>query len=156
MTTIGNTLFKIAGILNFGIALLHVGIIFAGAPAYRYFGAGEKLAGLAEAGSPVPALVTFLLVVVFTLFGAYAFSAAGSLRPLPFLLPVSLIVGIIYSCRGLSVLPQIRMLIQTSETISLHHVLFSLVALSIGVMHVLATAANWKRLKSKQPEKENA
>lgn len=45
----GNLLLQIGGILSFAIALLHQGIIFAGAPECRYFGTGEKIAEMAEA-----------------------------------------------------------------------------------------------------------
>ncbi|MBC7983974.1 MAG: hypothetical protein H7Y02_08975 [Candidatus Obscuribacterales bacterium] len=41
-------------------AMLHVGIIFVGAPWYRFFGAGEDMARKAEAGSWYPALITRL------------------------------------------------------------------------------------------------
>lgn len=44
---------RLAGFLSSAIALLHIGIILLGAPAYRYFGAGEEMAaeqGLSRRG----------------------------------------------------------------------------------------------------------
>jgi hypothetical protein len=58
------------------VALLHVGIVLGGAPAYRFFGAGEELATLAEAGSRIPALVTLGLAGAFALSGLAAVLAA--------------------------------------------------------------------------------
>ena len=60
-------LFAIGGGLSFAVALLHIAIIFIGAPAYRYFGAGERMAQQAELGSWVPAIVTLVVAVVFYL-----------------------------------------------------------------------------------------
>ena len=55
------------GILSAAASGLHIAIIFAGAPWYRFFGAGERMAKLAEAGSWRPAVVTagiaFILLV---------------------------------------------------------------------------------------------
>jgi hypothetical protein len=64
------------GLLSAGIALLHVVIIFVGAPAYRYFGAGEQMAQQAEAGSHLPALVTAAVTLFFALFAYYALAVA--------------------------------------------------------------------------------
>jgi putative oxidoreductase len=50
-------------------ALLHVLIIFGGAPWYRFFGAGETMAGMAEAGSPVPGLVTGAIAALLATWG---------------------------------------------------------------------------------------
>ncbi|HWN41645.1 MAG TPA: hypothetical protein VNW71_05455, partial [Thermoanaerobaculia bacterium] len=55
----------VAGWLSVAIAALHVEIVFFGAPAYRYFGAGEDMARQAEAGSFVPAAMTLAIAAVF-------------------------------------------------------------------------------------------
>lgn len=54
----GNPWLITAAVLSGTAALLQVGCTFFGAPWYRFFGAGEKMARMAEAGSPVPAMVT--------------------------------------------------------------------------------------------------
>ncbi len=48
----------VAAGLSFLLVVLHVFIIAAGAPAYRYFAAGESMVRPAEQGSPIPGLVT--------------------------------------------------------------------------------------------------
>ncbi len=70
-------------IFSAAVAVLHLVAIYYGAPAYRYFGAGEELASMAEAGSAIPGLVTFGIAVLFLVLAAYALAAAGALR-LPF------------------------------------------------------------------------
>jgi hypothetical protein len=67
------SLLNCAGVSSACVAALHVVIIFVGAPAYRYFGAGEPMARLSEQGSTTPALVTAGLTVVFGVWAAYAF-----------------------------------------------------------------------------------
>jgi len=81
----GNKWLKIGGILSLAVALLHLVIIFIGAPAYRYFGAGEEMAKGAESGSLFPAMMTLVLVAIFAIWGLYAFSGAGMFRQLPLL-----------------------------------------------------------------------
>lgn len=62
---------------------LHVAVIVGGPDWYRFFGAGEEMARAAERGSLVPALVTLAIAAILAGWAAYAFSAAGVLRPLP-------------------------------------------------------------------------
>lgn len=45
-------------------AMLHLGCIVFGAPWYRFFGAGEGMAGLAEAGSVMPAAIAMGIAAV--------------------------------------------------------------------------------------------
>lgn len=96
----------IGGSLSAAIAALHMIIILAGGPAYRYFGAGEDLTRLAESGSPIPALLTACIAFVFAGFAAYGLSGAGVLGRLPFLRAGLLAIASIYLLRGLSVFPQ--------------------------------------------------
>ena len=88
------------GSLSITIALLHIFIILVGAPAYRFFGAGEEMAGWAEQGQPWAALITLGLVGVFVVWGLYAFSGAGTMRRLPLLRWALLVIAAIYRCAG--------------------------------------------------------
>jgi hypothetical protein len=72
-----------AGWLSVAASLLHVACIFGGPDWYRFFGAGEQLARAAERGSPVPAIMTAVIAAILATWAAYAFSAAGLIRPLP-------------------------------------------------------------------------
>lgn len=125
---------------SFLVALLHVHVIVKGAPAYRFFGAGEKLASLAEQGSWLPALLTGGITVVFLVFAAYYVAAAGWISELPMMRAGMVLIAAIYSLRGAIVLPALlfRMNISRFDLWS------SLVSLAIGFVHCLAT---WMYLK---------
>lgn len=137
----GQFLLKAGGLLNFAVALLHLAIIFIGAPAYRYFGAGEQMAQWAEAGSPIPAAVTFCLVILFTVAGLYAFSAAGAFRKLPLWMLALLVIGGIYTLRGALIIPAIFILLTAGpDSLLVREIVFSLVALIIGVLYLIGAA----------------
>ena len=88
------------GLLTGIVALLHVAIILGGAPWYRFFGAGERMAQLAARGSSVPAQATAIIAAVFGLWMLYALSGAGVIRRLPFLRLVLSLIAAIYLLRG--------------------------------------------------------
>ncbi len=62
-----NILFVVCAVLNAAVAVLHIGCIYYGAPWYRFFGAGEQMAILAEQGSIQPTIITTGIVLVVTL-----------------------------------------------------------------------------------------
>src|SRR5438034_2901381 len=86
-----------AGLLSAAIALLHVVIIFVGAPAYRYFKADEQVARQAESGSLLPAFRTGLATLVFAVFAFYALAAAKLVPPPPLLRTGLITIGILYA-----------------------------------------------------------
>jgi hypothetical protein len=155
MTGRGTALLKIGGVLNLGVALVHVAIPFFGAPAYRYFGAGEGMATWAEQGSSLPGAITFGLAAVFALFGLYAFSAARAVRRLPLLTPVVLAVGGIFALRGGLGIP-VAILIQENSTPVAANVAFSLVALAIGLLYLVGYAMVKDQLIAASPGPQEA
>jgi len=144
----GKTLLTLGAWLNFGIALLHAIIIFVGAPGYAYFGAAE-LAPLAEQGSPIPAAITAVLVLIFIAFGLYALSGAGRFRRLPLLRAALVFIGAIFTVRGLAVIFEIIYLARGVEY-PLRYAVFSAVALIVGLFYLIGAAQRWNDLKIKQ------
>lgn len=142
----GKRSLTIAGWLSAAIAVLHVIIVFLGAPAYRYFGAGEELARQAEAGSPLPAALTLFIAVGFAVFSLYALSGAGSIRRLPLLRTGLVAIGLIYTLRGLSLIPELLQLSRQSEWVMPRHLVFSLVSLTIGIAYLWGTLRAWPTL----------
>ena len=122
------------------VALLHVYVIVQGAPAYRSFGAGEALAGMAERGSWLPALLTAVITAVFLVFAAYYLSGAGLLPPLPF--PKLAMIGIaaIYTLRGAMVAMALHAPMSPFDFYS------SLVSLLVGLLHAGAVWLAWPAL----------
>ena len=120
-----------AALSNVAIALLHVYVIAKGPEAYRFFGAGETLARMAETGSPVPTLLTAAITLAFLAFGVYYMAAAGWL-PRPPLFRITIIaIAAIYLLRGAMIFPAwlFGMRPSTFDTVS------SLLSLALGVLH---------------------
>ena len=80
-----NTSLIIAGILCSIGALLHLATIISGPDFYRFMGAGEGMAQMAEDGLAYPAVVTSIIALILFIWSAYAFSGAGTIKPLPLL-----------------------------------------------------------------------
>ena len=53
-----------AALMSLAASLAHVGAILGGGDWYRFFGAGEQMAQLAEAGSPRPAIMTAIIASI--------------------------------------------------------------------------------------------
>lgn len=130
----------IGGVLSCVAALLHVGIIFGGPAWYRFFGAGERMASMDAAGSVFPALLTAAIAALLLVWGLYAFSGAGLLRPLPLLKPALLLITLVYLLRGLVLLP---MLIFMPGQVNAFAVWSSLICLGYGLAYAMGTRALW-------------
>ena len=91
-----------AGWLCVAGALVHLAIPIGGPDWYNFFGAPPALAAMAEAGLARPVITVLAISAALFAIAAYAFSALGSLRPLPAIRPVLAIVGIGLLVRGLS------------------------------------------------------
>ncbi len=120
------------GTLSLGAGLLHVAIIFGGPRWYRYFGAGEDIARMAEEGRLRPAIITGFVAGVLAIWGLYAYSAAGLVEPLPLLLPVLWLITAVYTLRGLA-FPFFKLL--KPEFATPFFLWSSLICLIFGVVH---------------------
>ena len=144
----GSTQFLVAAMLSFTAALLHVAVIFGGADWYRFFGAGEAMAKLAESGSRYPTMVTAGITMVLTLWGLYALSGAGLIMRLPLLKLGLTLVTAIYLAWGLAGLdlpfvsnhPAMQ---QNSVTFWL---ISSLICTAFGMVHLMGLINSWGRL----------
>jgi hypothetical protein len=101
MGAVINPLLIVGAALSAIAALLHVGCIVFGAAWYRFFGAGERMAQLAEAGDRRPAVVTAGIVVVLSVWALYALSGAGAIQRLPLLRIALCAITTVYLLRGL-------------------------------------------------------
>lgn len=146
MNRTGKMLLTLGATLSLAIALLHVGIVVVGVPAYLYFGTAD-LARMAAQGSAVPALLTSALAILFGGFGLYALSGAGRLHRLPWLTAALVAVGGVYTLRGLLVVPDLVRLVRGAGYPG-RQTAFSAVALCIGLMYLVGTALRWRALRS--------
>jgi hypothetical protein len=134
-------------LLSAGIAALHAIIIFAGAPAYRYFGAGEQMARQADAGSPFPSLLTASVTLFFAVFAFYALAGAR-VTPRPPLLRTGLIaIGVVYTVRGLLLAPQLIAYMSNAPLVAPKDLVFSGAPLVIGFLYLLGTWRAWEDLR---------
>jgi len=136
----------VGGVANLLIGLLHVVIIFVGESAYRYFGAGEEMARWAAEGSVVPPLVTALIVLVFVVFGLYGLSGADRIRKLPLRKAVLIVVSIVFTVRGLLMIQFIYWAISPDYEVDIKDMIFTLVAITIGILYFYGTVRRWKEL----------
>jgi hypothetical protein len=146
MMRMGNQWLKLGGILSFGVALLHVVIIFVGASAYRYFGAGEDMAKAAELGSAFPAVLTLVLVAIFAIWGFYGLSGAGIIRRLPLLKIALILIGAVYTLRGVAVFQLLFQIVTSAAEVAPREITFSLVSLVIGLAYLIGTITSWRSL----------
>ncbi|MCU7930892.1 MAG: hypothetical protein KZQ90_08830 [Candidatus Thiodiazotropha sp. (ex Codakia rugifera)] len=125
-----------AGSLSLLAGFLHIAIIVGGPDWYRFFGAGEQLAQLAEQGSPIPGTLTAVIALILMVWSLYAYAGAGLVHQLPWLRPLLITITGIYLLRGLALLPLLVLAPQTIDTFLL---MSSLISLSIGMLFFSGT-----------------
>mgnify|MGYP001205438588 CR=1 FL=1 len=125
-------------------ALLHVGCIIFGPSWYRFFGAGERLAQLAAAGSAVPTVMTAGIAAVLSLWAAYALSGAGIIARLPLIRVALCAIAGIYLVRGAAGL--VFAAVAPGERSVAFWVWSSLICLGIGALYLVGTRQVWAAL----------
>lgn len=138
-----NVYLIIAGSLSAFAALLHLGCIVFGASWYRYFGAGEKMAALAEKGSIQPTIITSVIVLVLSIWSLYAFSAADVIFRLPLSRLALTLITLIYFARGVAGLFLINRPMGRSPQF---WVWSSVICLLFGIVHFVGLKQQWASL----------
>lgn len=132
-----------AGILSAGAAILHLAVIAGGPDWYRFFGAGEGMARLAEQGSFRPALITLGIAAILAVWAAYALAGAGLIRRLPLMRTALVAITAIYLLRGLVLAPLLAFRPDEVDAFTLWS---SLIVLACGVTYALGTRQAWPAL----------
>ena len=139
--------FLIAAAICSGVAaLLHLGCIIFGGEWYRFFGAGEQMANMAEAGHIYPTIVTSVIVTLLTIWSLYALSGAGVILRLPFLRFALCIIAAIYLLRGIAFIPLMPMFPGNSLTFWL---VSSTTCFVFGLFYALGIRQSWAYLSKK-------
>lgn len=144
----------LAGLMCLALALLHLEIIIMGAPAYLYFGAGERMAELAREGSWLPGLLTALVALLLAIFGAYALAGGGVIRRLPWLKPMLLGICGLFLVRGAAAIPQALSWLAGGEATG-KDLSFSLFALLLGLLFAWGLALRWQSISSRADRLES-
>ena len=135
---------KWAGLLTGVVALIHMGCIIFGAQWYRFLGAGEQMAQLAEAGHPYPAIVTGIIVCILSIWVAYAMSGAGLITKLPLLRLGLCVIAAILLLRAIGfyfIMPAFPENSLTFWWVS------SSLCLMLGGLYVIGIIQSWNYLK---------
>ena len=142
-----NNKFLIAAAIYTALAALaHIGCIIFGADWYRFFGAGEQMAQMAEAGHWYPVVVTSVIVIFLAIWSLYALSAAGVIRRLPLLRLALCLIASIFLIRGISFVMLMPMFPENSLTFWL---VSSGICLMIGILYAVGTYQRWAELGRK-------
>jgi hypothetical protein len=137
----------IGGWLSVAASLLHIGCIIGGPDWYRFFGAGEAMATMAEQGSMTPTLLTLGIAAILAIWAAYAFSGAGLLPRLPLLRTGLVVISAIYLLRGLALIPA---LVINGANVMPFILWSSLIVLVYGIAYAVGTWTAWPHLRSRR------
>jgi len=143
MLSSGSVFLLVSASLSLAAAVLHFACIPWGANGYRILGAGEPIVTWAAQGHWYPPLVAFFIGSVLSVWASYALSAAGFLRPLPFLKPVLVFITAIYILRAVA-FPLLKPAFPgNSQTFWL---ISSAICLLVGVVHLVGIIQAWGHL----------
>jgi len=133
----------LAAALDAAAALLHLGVIVGGPAWYRFFGAGERLARMAEARRWEPAVITLAIAGALATWAAYALSGAGVLPALPLRAPVLCAITAVYLLRGLVIVPA---LLRPRGPATDFAIWSSAICLGFGAVHLVGVIQRWDAL----------
>ena len=104
----------IAAVANFVIAAIQIVFPVTGPRGHIYFGTDAFLA-LESKSAVFPDLISWVLAIIFFIFGLYCLSGAELFRPLPYSSAVVWMIGGAYTLRGLVFFPLIFDLYPATE-----------------------------------------
>lgn len=135
-----NPALVIGGVLSAAASLLHIACIVGGPDWYRFLGAGEEMARMAERGNPVAALMTLGIAAVLAIWSAYAFAGAGLIPRLPLMRTALVLISAVYLLRGLVLIP--ALVINRGDVMPF--ILWSsLIVLAYGIAYAVGTWKAW-------------
>lgn len=129
--------------LSAAAAISHLACIAIGAPAYRFMGAGEKMARAVEAGKRRPTIMTLAISGVLLVWAAYALGGAGHIPLLPFSSLVLPAICMVYLGRAAS-FPLLRATFP--ENSQRFWLVSSTICLVVGLVHLYGVLSTWHTL----------
>lgn len=142
----GNSWLVVGGCLSLLASLLHIAVIAGGPDWYRFFGAGEGMARMAERGLWQPAVMTIGIATVLAIWALYAFAGAGRFPRLPLMRTALVLISGIYLARGLLIIP---ILIEPPARTAFN-IWSSLIVLVYGLVYAVGTKLAWPALSQKE------
>ncbi|WGM48508.1 hypothetical protein KOAAANKH_03410 [Brevundimonas sp. NIBR10] len=141
-----NPILVTGGLLSAAASVLHLAVIIGGPAWYRFFGAGEGMARMAERGDWRAAAITVGIAGVLALWAAYAFSGAGLIARLPLLRTGLVVISAIYLVRGLLLIPA---LLINQGGVQPFILWSSLIVLVYGLAYAVGTWIAWPGLSTR-------
>jgi len=135
------------GVLSGLAAILHLAVIAGGPAWYRFFGAGEGMAQMAERGLIEPVLITLGIVAILAIWAAYAFAGAGLIRRLPLMRTALVAISAVYLLRGLILAPMLAFRLERVDAFTIWS---SLIVLLYGFLYAVGTWRAWPALSAPQ------
>lgn len=136
-----NLALTLGGIASLLAGITHIMIIFGGPTWYRFFGAGERMAKMAENGSIQPAIITAGIALMLSIWGLYALSGAGVIARLPLMKTALVLITFVYLARA--VVGTILPFVTTHPAITQNSLIFWLISSSIclviGLLYLFGT-----------------
>jgi len=143
MLTAGTFALIVGAALSASAALAHLACILVGERAYRFMGAGERMARAAQAGRLQPTLVTLVISSVLFGWSAYALSGASVIAHLPLTRFALVAICAVYLIRAVT-FPLLKPSFpENSRTFWL---VSSGICLAIGLVHLYGIVALWPAL----------
>ena len=137
------------GVLSLLAVLLHLAVIAGGPDWYRFVGAGEDMARMAEQGLLRPAFITLAISTILAIWAAYAFAGAGLFRRLPLMRTALVAITAIYLLRGLVLVPIALLKPAMLDSFTLWS---SLIVLVYGLCYAVGTWRAWPALSARNPK----
>ncbi|WOH36397.1 hypothetical protein RI844_13570 [Thalassotalea fonticola] len=146
MHSCNNKYLIIGSICSALAAIAHLGCIIFGGDWYRFFGAGEQMARMAEDGHWYPTVVTSIIVLILSVWSLYALSGSKVIFRLPFLRLGLVVISLIYLLRGVAFMAIMPIFPENSLTFWL---ISSGICLIIGTLYAVGTFQSWSQLSVK-------
>jgi len=141
-----NKLLIAASICSALAALVHLGCIIFGGDWYRFLGAGEQMAKMAEDGQLYPTIVTLVIVSILSIWSLYALSGARVIFRLPLLRLGLIVISSIYLIRSVAFVSIMPMFPENSLAFWF---VSSGITLTIGLLYAVGTFQVWSQLSLK-------
>jgi len=140
MTDVGSQALIFGGALSAVASLAHLACIAIGARAYRFMGAGERMARAVEAGEVRPTLITLAISSMLLVWAIYAFSGAGIAPALPLTKVALALISAIYLTRAFA-FPLLKLVFPENSTT--FWLVSSGICLVLGLLYAVGFIQLW-------------
>jgi hypothetical protein len=140
MFSVATQALVLGGALSALAGVAHLACIVLGPAAYRFMGAGERMARAVETGKTKPIVVTVVIALVLFSWALFAFSGAGLIDHLPLTSLALPAISLVYLARAVA-FPLLKPLFPENSTT--FWLVSSGICLVLGLLYAVGTIALW-------------